>query len=124
MSILVNGSPTLEFNVERGLRQGDLISPFLFVIMVEGLKALVNKAILNGDFAGCNLNDRCFIDIIQFSDNTLLAGDGSWNHLWAIKSVLKGFEMVSRLGINYHKSKIIGIDINPHFLDVATSFLS
>src|SRR4051812_31440764 len=124
MSVLVNGSPTREFGVERGLRQGDPISPFLFVIMAEGLKCLINKAVENGDYEGCNLNGRCFVDVLQFADDTLLVRDGSWKHLWAIKSVLKGFELVSGLGINYQKSKIIGLNINAHFMEVATSFLA
>ncbi|XP_058761293.1 uncharacterized protein LOC131634665 [Vicia villosa] len=106
MSVLVNGSPTKEFAFERGLRQGDPLSPFLFVIVVKGLKIMVNKAVENGDFVGCNVK-----------------GDGSCKHLWAIKAVLRGFEIVLGLGININKSKLIGININSHFLDVATSFL-
>ncbi|XP_058775315.1 uncharacterized protein LOC131649574 [Vicia villosa] len=124
MSVLVNGSPTKEFGVERGLRQGDRISRFLFVVVAEGLKVLVGKAVENGDFMSCNVNGNFFIDILQFVDDTLLVGNGSWNHLWAIKAVLRGFELVSGLGINYHKSKLIGININPHFLEETTSFLS
>ncbi|XP_058784312.1 uncharacterized protein LOC131659088 [Vicia villosa] len=124
MSVLVNGSPTKKFIVERGLRQGDPISPFLFVVVAEGLKALVGRTVENGDFVGINMNGRCFIDMLQFTNDTLLIGDGSWKHLWAIKAALRGFEMVSGLGINYHKSKLIGIIINPHFMGVATNFLT
>lgn len=124
MSVLVNGSPIKEFEVERGLRQGDLISPFLFVIVAKGLKLLVNKTVENGDFVGCNVNGKCFMDVLQFVDDTLLVGNESWNHLWVIKSVLRGFELVSGLGINFHMSKLVGININSHFYEVATSFLS
>ncbi|XP_058733006.1 uncharacterized mitochondrial protein AtMg01250-like [Vicia villosa] len=84
MSVIVNGSPTKEFIVERGLRQGDPISPFLFVIVAEGLKCLINRAVANGDYAGFVIKDRCFLDVLQFADDTLMIGDGSWAHLWAI----------------------------------------
>ncbi|XP_058775264.1 uncharacterized protein LOC131649521 [Vicia villosa] len=124
MSVLVNGSPKKEFKVKRGLRQGDLISPFLFDIVAKGLKGLVNKAVKNGDFVGCHLKGNCFIDILRFAGDILFAGDGSWNHLWAIKSVLRGFELVSDLGINFHKRKLVDIKRIPTFMDVATTFLS
>ena len=44
MSVLVNESPTKEFVIGRGLRQGNLLSPFLFVLSVEGLSDLVRKS--------------------------------------------------------------------------------
>jgi len=57
-SVLVNGSPTDEFPLERGLRQGDPLSPFLFLLAAEGLnvvmKALVEANIFTGySVGGC-----------------------------------------------------------------------
>lgn len=41
--VLVNDSPTMEFKLERGLRQGDPLSHFLYLIAVEGLNMLISK---------------------------------------------------------------------------------
>ncbi|GJY64199.1 putative RNA-directed DNA polymerase, eukaryota, reverse transcriptase zinc-binding domain protein [Tanacetum coccineum] len=47
-SILINGSPTSEFNVRRGLRQGDPLSPFLFIIIMEGLHGILSDSVQSG----------------------------------------------------------------------------
>lgn len=46
--VLVNGSQTDEFNLEIGLRQGDLLSPFIFLIAVEELHVLMNTLVEKG----------------------------------------------------------------------------
>lgn len=61
---------------------------------------------------------------MQFNDNTLFIGKDSWNNLWAIKAVLRGFGLVSGLWVNFHKSKFIGINVNHNFLLVAANFIS
>ncbi|GKB13721.1 cysteine-rich receptor-like protein kinase, partial [Tanacetum coccineum] len=50
--VLVNGSPTKEFYMGRGVRQGDPLSPFLFLLAPEGLNVLVNDAVDRGIFNG------------------------------------------------------------------------
>ncbi|XP_058722194.1 uncharacterized protein LOC131594011 [Vicia villosa] len=44
--------------------------------------------------------------------------------MWAIKVVLKAFELVSGLGINYNKSKLIGINVGRGFLEAASNSLA
>jgi len=42
-SILVNGIPSNTFNATRGIRQGDPISPFLFIMAAEGLGRVIKR---------------------------------------------------------------------------------
>jgi hypothetical protein len=49
-SVLVNGSPTNEFQMGRVLRQGDLLSPFLFLIAAEGLNVMLKTSVATGLF--------------------------------------------------------------------------
>ncbi|GJU60342.1 RNA-directed DNA polymerase, eukaryota, reverse transcriptase zinc-binding domain protein [Tanacetum coccineum] len=51
-SILVNGNPTSEFSINRGLRQGDPLSPFLFILVMEGLHNAFADAVGNGLISG------------------------------------------------------------------------
>ncbi|XP_072076581.1 uncharacterized protein [Arachis hypogaea] len=48
MSLLINVSPSKSFKMERGLRQGDPLSPFLFVLVVEVLHRMVGEAVRHG----------------------------------------------------------------------------
>jgi hypothetical protein len=50
-------------------------------------------------------------------------GEGNWDNLWIIKTVLRSFEIVSGLKVNFHKSKHYGINLDDSFLGASSSFL-
>ncbi|GJR51937.1 RNA-directed DNA polymerase, eukaryota, reverse transcriptase zinc-binding domain protein [Tanacetum coccineum] len=54
-SVLVNGTPTLEFSITPGLRQGDLLSAFLFILVIEGLHKAFSTAVNSGLIRGVKL---------------------------------------------------------------------
>lgn len=78
MSVLVNGSPSKDFKDGRGLKQGDPLSPFLFVIINEGLKGMVRKALEIHELSAFNIEGRCELSILQFADDALLISNGDW----------------------------------------------
>ena len=55
-SILVNGEPKGLIHPTRGIRQGDPLSPFLFLLCTKGLDGLINKAANQGDIRGYSLS--------------------------------------------------------------------
>ncbi|GJZ91836.1 retrovirus-related pol polyprotein from transposon TNT 1-94 [Tanacetum coccineum] len=60
-SLLVNGSPSDEFHIHRGLKQGDPLSPFLFILVMEALHLSVCKAVDEDVFKGIQLQGLIFI---------------------------------------------------------------
>jgi hypothetical protein len=73
-SILVNGSPTDQFPLQRGLRQGDPLSPFLFLLAAEGLNVMMTSAVRNNFFTGITVGNSISVvaSHLQFADDTLL----------------------------------------------------
>nr|GEY80631.1 RNA-directed DNA polymerase, eukaryota [Tanacetum cinerariifolium] len=54
--ILVNGSPTPEFHFHRGLKQGDPLAPFLFLLIMESLHLSFSRAVETRIFTGMSIN--------------------------------------------------------------------
>lgn len=77
----MNGSPTVDFKVKRGLRQGDLLSSFLFLIVVEEFVGMVQKAVQLGSFEGYKVTSEHQYSLLQFTEDTILVGKGSWYNL-------------------------------------------
>ncbi|XP_058750874.1 uncharacterized protein LOC131623896 [Vicia villosa] len=82
MSVLINGSTSKDFKVEKGFRQGDPLSLFLFVLVMEVLTALMRKAKSIGEFRGFKINDNEEVDTLQFADDTIIISEGDTANLW------------------------------------------
>jgi hypothetical protein len=70
-SILVNGSPNGFFGSYRGLRQGDPLSPLLFVFVMEALSQMISAAVQGGLLEGFKVGNTSFSHLL-FADDTLI----------------------------------------------------
>lgn len=84
--------------------------------MTKVLTRLINKVIELGEFVGFKLNNNVEYRILQFADDIILLGKGLWQNLWIIKSVLRGFKMVTGLKVKFRKSKIYEIYVENSFM--------
>ncbi|GJX53450.1 RNA-directed DNA polymerase, eukaryota, reverse transcriptase zinc-binding domain protein [Tanacetum coccineum] len=107
-SILINRSPTREFNISRGLRQGDPLSPFLFIIAMERLHVALEDAIAAALYRCLKVN-TLNLSHLFFADDVLFIGDRSRDNIKCLVSILECFHRVSGLKINYRKSNLIGV---------------
>ena len=105
MSVIVNGSPTKPFKMEKGLRQGDLLSSFLFVLAVEVLNKILNRAVELELIKGINIGRQgATISHLQFADDTILLFAPSNKEVWMkFRRILDCFGVMSGLTINYEK---------------------
>lgn len=55
--------------------------------------------------------------MLQIADETLIVGDASWKNMWSIKVVFHLFELVSGLNVNFHKSNILGFNMDSNFVN-------
>ncbi|GKU95921.1 hypothetical protein SLEP1_g9218 [Rubroshorea leprosula] len=112
VSVLVNGSPTAEFSMEKGLRQGDPLAPFLFLLVAEALNELIYKAKELNLYKGVEMGEeRLEVTHLQFADDSIFFCDASDSNIKAIKGILRTFELVSGLKVNFFKSALYGINV-------------
>ena len=111
-SVLVNGSPTRPFKLQKGLRQGDPLSPFLFDLVVEPLSLLIHKALSLKKWEGIGFsNEGLKITHLQYADDAILFCPPKIDYLMNIKMTLIIFHLVSGLQVNFHKSSILGLNL-------------
>jgi hypothetical protein len=106
-SILVNGVPSAPFSPSRGIRQGDPLCPFLFVLMAEGLGRTISAAITDSSLKGLPLHNlQPALSPSQFVDDTLLLNSPSVKEALSLNSILSDFTDASGMSLNLDKSKL------------------
>ncbi|GKE79093.1 RNA-directed DNA polymerase, eukaryota [Tanacetum coccineum] len=112
-SILVDGSPTTEFKFSKGFKQGDPLSPFLFILIMESLHLSFKNMVNTGLYKGIQFDESLTLSHLFYADNVIFVGTWNQSNLSTIVSVLKWFHYALSLKINLNKSKLMGVGI-PH----------
>lgn len=105
-SLLISGSKQGYFGACRGLRQGDPISPLLFVIAMEYLSRLLDTLKRNKDF---KFHDRCgeiMLNHLIFADDVLIFCNGDFRSIYLMLQCLETFSQASGLTPNPGKTSI------------------
>ena len=82
MVLLINGTPTRWINTKCGLKQGDLISPLLFILITDSLhrillQAAKNKLLHGIAYSKITLEVLC----LQYADDTMILNDDNLSHI-------------------------------------------
>ncbi|KAK1297668.1 hypothetical protein QJS10_CPB15g01193 [Acorus calamus] len=104
-SVLINGSPEGFFKSSCGLRQGDPLSPLLFVLVMEAFSQSLEAAISNNQI-GSYLKIQTHVSHLLFADDLLVFSNGSLQSAQAIKNLFGDFASRSGLIINPCKSQV------------------
>lgn len=109
--VLINRTPN-GFLSKRGVRKGDPLSPFLFILAMEDMSNMLHTAKINGWTRGFQVGDENNLDItqLQYVDDTLVFCEAVEDHILILRVIFIIFEVVSRLHINWGKSFIYPIN--------------
>ncbi|XP_042964521.1 uncharacterized protein LOC122298719 [Carya illinoinensis] len=106
-AILVNGKASNSFVPSRGLRQGDSLSPYLFLLCVESLSSLINQAerqkVLRGVLVA---RGGIRVTHLLFAYDCVVFGQASWQEWLKIKQLLEIYEKASGQCLNRQKTSL------------------
>jgi hypothetical protein len=112
-SVLINDSPSGFFGSSQGVRQGDPLSPFLFVLIMEAFSRMIDatysRGLISGFSVGSRNHDRVEVSHLLFADDTLVFCGADASQISYLGALLVCFEAVSGLKVNLTKSSLIPV---------------
>ncbi|KAF5442537.1 hypothetical protein F2P56_035184 [Juglans regia] len=112
-SVLVNGMSKGFFKSSRGLRQGDSLSPLLFVFVMKAFSKMIGGAVEGGFISGFSVGETSSgslnISHLLFANDTLIFCEARHEQIRAVRALLLCFEAVSGLNVNLAKSEIVPV---------------
>ncbi|KAK2370479.1 hypothetical protein QL285_083528 [Trifolium repens] len=106
-SALMNFEKVGPIHPDRGLRQGDPLSPYLFILVTEGLTSLIHKAVASGDIHGVKIcRGAPVVSHLLFADDCFLFCRSNISETTKLMEILKTYELASGQEINLSKSEV------------------
>jgi Reverse transcriptase (RNA-dependent DNA polymerase) len=104
------------FSYQRGVRQGDPLSSFLFNLITDVLHRIIHNAQEHGYLSGIQISTNCFRIInLYFSYDTLLFLEATKSNIEVLQWILISFEQMSGMNINFSKCELIPFNITSEF---------
>ncbi|GJV59411.1 RNA-directed DNA polymerase, eukaryota [Tanacetum coccineum] len=101
----------------RGLKRGDPLSPFLFILVMESLHISVQRVVDADMFKGISLGSSLHLSHLFYADDAVFLGQWRSSNVDIIIQVLECFYRASGLRINMSKSKLMGISVPDSMVD-------
>ncbi|XP_074321457.1 uncharacterized protein LOC141657967 [Silene latifolia] len=107
-SVLVNGSPSVEFRPSRGLRQGDPLSPYLFLLCAEALSNMLRRAVENQTIHGIQIAATApVISHLLFADDSIFFVRATTQEADAVNDILRSYEAASGQLVSLEKTTVV-----------------
>ncbi|XP_074318065.1 uncharacterized protein LOC141654850 [Silene latifolia] len=106
-AVLINGKPSRTFRPTRGLRQGDPLSPYLFILCAEVLSDLMRRAIENNAIHGVRIAAGApVISHLLFADDSIFFIKATEEEADVVSGILRQYESASGQLVNLDKTTV------------------